>query len=81
VLRYITDRTIIQERFYTFDIATDRSSSGLAHLLLQCLQQYAVTEKLISQTYDGASTMSGRLNGVQVIDKFSRKMRRVDFIV
>ena len=64
ILRYVVGDKV-QERLYGFEVTTDRSSSGLNELIKRCLENYEVRDKLISQTYDGAATMSGRLNGVQ----------------
>ncbi|XP_072028442.1 zinc finger MYM-type protein 1-like [Amphiura filiformis] len=40
-------------------------SSALTRILTTVLSKYAVKDKLIAQTYDGASTMKERINGVQ----------------
>lgn len=57
--------------------SNDQSASGLTTILLNTLKEYDVTpekssQKLIAQSYDGAPTMSGALNGVQkkIKDKF-----------
>ncbi len=48
----------------------DQSADGLTKILLEMLANYGLTpetgkDKLIGQSFDGAPTMSGRLNGVQ----------------
>eukprot|EP00794_Sanderia_malayensis_P008392 gene8392-9293_t len=52
------------------DASKDQSVDGLSKILLETLKNFKITpeiskEKLIGQSYDGAPTMSGHLNGVQ----------------
>ena len=52
------------------DASEDQSADGLTEIMLKTLQKYRLVpetsgEKLIGQSYDGAATMSGELNGVQ----------------
>ena len=52
------------------DSSEDQSADGLTTVMLETLQDFDVkpescSQKLIGQSYDGASTMSGELNGVQ----------------
>ena len=52
------------------DCSEDQSADGLTSIMLQTLEDYNITpesssEKVIGQSYDGAATMSGELNGVQ----------------
>ena len=50
--------------------SNDQSADALSKILLQTLKEYDISpklsrQKLIGQSYDGAATMSGELNGVQ----------------
>ena len=56
------------ERFLTFlDMSSDRSAPAISSVVKQILRRYGDTlkDKLIMQTYDGASVMSGHISGVQ----------------
>ena len=72
VLRYIIDGKIC-ERFIGFtDVSADRTANGLFKHIEQVVNEFGLQQKLVGQTYDGASVMSGHINGLQqkVIDKF-----------
>ena len=50
--------------------SNDQSADALSKILLQTLKEHDISpklsrQKLIGQSYDGAATMSGELNGVQ----------------
>ena len=52
------------------NVSDDQSADGLTKTLLNTLAKYKIIpdssgEKVIGQSYDGAATMSGELNGVQ----------------
>ncbi|XP_072014887.1 zinc finger MYM-type protein 1-like [Amphiura filiformis] len=64
VLRYTLNGQI-KERFVSFTEAKLKTADALTNILLGVLCQFSVKEKLIAQTYDGAATMKGRVNGVQ----------------
>ncbi|CAB4034786.1 Hypothetical predicted protein, partial [Paramuricea clavata] len=60
----------ILERFLKFvDVSTDRIAATLAGVIKGILDQYTgiTNNKLIMQTYDGASVMSGHIGGVQTL--------------
>ena len=65
VLRYITDASMVVERFLTFSPLLDRTAAGRETLLLEKLQPFKLENKLIAQTYDGAAVMSGASSGLQ----------------
>ena len=46
-------------------MSDDRRASAIAQYVLGILQKFNSVEKLVAQTYDGASVMSSELNGVQ----------------
>lgn len=50
-----------------FDVSGDKTATGLATLILEQLEARSCLSKLVSQTYDGASVMSGNKGGVQTI--------------
>ena len=58
----------VVERFLTFfNVSSDRSAPAISSVVKQILRRYGDTlkDKLIMQTYDGASVMSGHISGVQ----------------
>ena len=60
----------IVERFLKFvDVSTDRTAATLTGVIKGILDQYngITNNKLIMQTYDGASVMSGYIGGVQTL--------------
>ena len=72
VLRYIIEGKIC-ERFIGFtDVSADRTANGLFKHVEQVVNEFGLQQKLVGQTYDGASVMSGHINGLQqkVINKF-----------
>ena len=59
----------VAERFLTFfDESSDRSAPAISSVVKQILRRYGGTlkDKLIMQTYDGASVMSGHIFGLNV---------------
>ena len=64
ILRYVVNGEI-KERFLGFQEAKIKTAAAITELLKKQIEPYNLAEKLISQTYDGAATMSGRHNGVQ----------------
>lgn len=66
IIRYINLEGIIVERFLGFhNVSADRTAENLYVLLDNILNQFDYEHKLIGQCYDGASVMSGHLNGLQ----------------
>ena len=58
----------VVERFLKFfNVSSDRSASALTAVVKQILGKYGepLKGKLIMQTYDGASVMSGHISGIQ----------------
>ncbi|KAL4153992.1 hypothetical protein QTP88_001825 [Uroleucon formosanum] len=66
VYRYIVKDKVV-ERFWGFLKPKAHNSEELAECIKEQLDQHIgnATDKLIAQTYDGASVMSGNINGVQ----------------
>ena len=69
-VRLIHDGKIEEHLLGLIDSSDDQSADGLTKILLETLEGYKITPgtsktKLIRQSYDGAPTMSGALNGVQ----------------
>ena len=57
---------IIKEEFLQFGAAHDLSGAGIAKQILNTLQDNQLDlSHMVGQGYDGASAMSGNLNGVQ----------------
>ena len=55
------------ERFVEFiDCSAESSAEEIAKIVLSKIEQYGVGNKLVAQTYGGASVMSGENSGVNV---------------
>ncbi|XP_072395124.1 zinc finger MYM-type protein 1-like [Diabrotica undecimpunctata] len=66
VCRLVDTKGVVQEYFLGFfDLGEDRSAPALRDLLFSVIGKFDCKAKLIAQTYDGASVMSGQLNGLQ----------------
>ena len=65
-LRYVSDG-VMKEKFYNFFRAEGLGAEAITDKLTEVLatMQIDVPERLVAQCYNGASTMSGRLHGVQ----------------
>lgn len=72
VLRYVHDGEV-HERFVGFsDVSDDRTADGLFRHVVKIVEEFQMKDKLVGQTYDGASVMSGHANGLQkkVLDEY-----------
>lgn len=70
ILRYVNIETAtIEERFMGFyDVSANKTAGGISSVLLNLLQKWQIpAEKLICQTYDGASVMAGQHGGVHTL--------------
>lgn len=68
VLRYVSKgEGVVKERFVGYtDVSADRTATGLFKHVKNIVNKYKLENKFIAQTYDGASAMSGHLNGLQM---------------
>ena len=60
----------VAERFLTFyNVSSDRTAPAISSIVKDVLSHYgdSILNKLIMQTYDGASVMSGDISGVQTL--------------
>lgn len=65
-IRFVNDQSELKERFLGFhDVSADRTANALFELLTNVLEPLDFKNKLVAQCYDGASVMSGELNGLQ----------------
>ena len=69
-VRLINQGSIEEHLLGIVDASDDQSAAGLTKILLTTLEDYNIIPdngkaKVIGQSYDGAPTMSGELNGVQ----------------
>lgn len=54
------------ERFLGFiDVSEKQDADALSTSITNFLKENNITEPIVAQSYDGASVMSGRFNGVQ----------------
>lgn len=66
IVRFVTSNGKLVERFLGFhDVSSERTAQALFELVDNVLRPFNYKDKLIGQCYDGASTMSGHLNGLQ----------------
>jgi hypothetical protein len=61
VVRFVTYKGIIQEHLVALEVARDASGKDLFNLFSEICAKYQLEwkKKLITQAYDGASTMQG----------------------
>jgi hypothetical protein len=65
VVRYVCEGKV-KEAFLGFDdVSNDRRAAAISQYVLGSLEKYNCCDKLVAQTYDGASVMASELNGVQ----------------
>ena len=68
-VRFVSEsegRHTLKEEFVQFQAADDLTGDGLANQILSLLNSHGLNlSKLVGQGYDGASAMSGHINGVQ----------------
>lgn len=66
IIRYVNHGGKLVERFLGFyDVSSSRTAETLFCLVSKCIQNFDYKSKLIGQCFDGASVMSGQLNGLQ----------------
>lgn len=69
ILHYVAKSEVtceVREAFLGFDdVGEDRSASAIADYVLRVLRKYRCVDKLVAQTYDGASVMASDLSEVQ----------------
>ncbi|XP_008179777.1 zinc finger MYM-type protein 1-like [Acyrthosiphon pisum] len=69
IFRYVIEEEIVERFIGFFDVSSDKTGSGLADVILSVIKKWDLGNKIIAQTYDGASVMSGTKNGVQSLIK------------
>ncbi|XP_077426473.1 uncharacterized protein LOC144054927 isoform X2 [Vanacampus margaritifer] len=74
VLRYVVDNTVT-ERFLELIEVTDKTAFGLSAAIQQVLEPLRLTEKLISQSYDGAAMLRDGEGSVQTLMSISSPAR------
>ncbi|CAB3981727.1 zinc finger MYM-type 1-like isoform X1 [Paramuricea clavata] len=66
IIRLDKGSDIIERQLGFVDVSSDRTATALSTVIKgKLIQHENIMDKLIGQTYDGASVMSGHLNGVQ----------------
>jgi len=67
IFRYVVEQNIIERFVGFFDVSKNKTASGLADIILSEINKWEIGNKIICQTYDGASVMSCRekKSGVQ----------------
>ncbi|XP_063387958.1 zinc finger MYM-type protein 1-like [Cydia fagiglandana] len=65
ILRYFGENDI-HDRFMRYvNVSLSRTADVISNIILELLKKHDCTEKLVAQSYDGASVMSGIRNEVQ----------------
>ena len=67
ILRFDRKGEVVEKFLTFFNVSSDRLAPAISSVVKQILRIYGDTlkDKLIMQTYDGASVMSGHISGVQ----------------
>lgn len=71
IVRYIRKNEIVERFIDFYDVSANKTANGLSQIILDALDTKCIKNKVISQTYDGASVMAGSKGGVQKIVKDS----------
>uniref|UniRef100_A0A2S2PGV1 Zinc finger MYM-type protein 1 n=1 Tax=Schizaphis graminum TaxID=13262 RepID=A0A2S2PGV1_SCHGA len=69
IIRYVTDKSQLVERFMGFHVSEDRTAQGLLNLVNSVLHEFDLKNKLIAQCYDGACVVPEHLIDLQAIIK------------
>ncbi|XP_060836306.1 uncharacterized protein LOC132918969 [Rhopalosiphum padi] len=69
IIRYVTDKSQLVERFMGFHVSEDRTAQGLLNLVNSVLHEFDLKNKLIAQCYDGSCVMPEQLIDLQAIIK------------
>ena len=69
-VRFVHNGEVTEHMLGLIDASKDQSANNLSGILFKTLESYDITsvnnkEKVIGQSYDGAPTMNGELNGVE----------------
>ncbi|XP_074270944.1 uncharacterized protein LOC141594855 [Silene latifolia] len=68
IIRFVDREGILRERFFTVVSVTDTCSQTLMDKIIMVFAQYNLQlENIRGQGYDGASNMSGQINGLQAL--------------
>ena len=69
IVRLDSGINIVERLLKCVDVSTDRTAATLIGVIKGILDQHTgiTNNKLIMQTYDGASVMSGHISGVQTL--------------
>ena len=79
-VRYLTDTFVIEEAFLGFVELPKTDAQTISEVLLKNVQHWGLnTSKWRGQGYDGASTMSGQLSGVQA--RITAKLPKAKYFV
>ena len=66
IIRYVYQDMVVERFLGFYDVSKDKTALGLSNVILRVIQEWNIdSQKVISQTYDGASVMAGPEGGVQ----------------
>jgi len=79
-IRYLTDTFVVEEAFVSFVELPKTDAQTISKVLINNVQQWGLdTSKWRGQGYDGASTMSGHVSGVQA--RITAKLPQAKYFV
>ena len=65
IVRYCL-KNRVEERFIGFfNVSAEKTAKSVANVILEVIEKLGIQSKLVCQTYDGATLMSGKHGGVQ----------------
>lgn len=65
VFRYVNRGKVVERFMGFFDVSSGKNAEQLFNFLTENFKNFNIENKLVGQTYDGASVMSGDLHGLQ----------------
>lgn len=65
IFRFVKNGQLVERFLGFYDVSSGRTAVNLFNFFMETFQRFDFANKLIAQTYDGASVMAGHLNGLQ----------------
>lgn len=65
IFRYVVEQNVVERFVGFFDVPEDKTGSGLADVINAQIIKWEIGNKIVGQTYDGASVTADGKNGVQ----------------
>lgn len=65
IFRYVFNGEVVERFAGFYDVSSGRTANDLFNFVIDKFSKFDLKNKLVAQTYDGASVMAGHLNGLQ----------------